>query len=85
MRPWAGPVIDLLLEHVGHVRLCSKLTELLDSRDDWMAVKRKSREWTTIPHLVMQTFTNNQATNLVVFPFVSCLQCRLVHCCTSAD
>ncbi|XP_054470061.1 ankyrin repeat and SOCS box protein 2-like [Anoplopoma fimbria] len=38
----AGPIIDLLLEHVGHAKLCSKLTELLDSREEWLAVKRKS-------------------------------------------
>lgn len=42
MCKWAGPIIDLLLEHVGHVQLCSKLTELLDSREEWLAVKRKS-------------------------------------------
>ncbi|XP_070776502.1 ankyrin repeat and SOCS box protein 2b [Enoplosus armatus] len=41
MCKWAGPIIDLLLEHVGHVRLCSKLTELLDGREEWLAVKRK--------------------------------------------
>lgn len=39
---WAGPIIDLLLEHVGHAQLCSRLTELLDSREEWLAVKRKS-------------------------------------------
>lgn len=37
----AGPVLDLLLEHVGQVQLCSKLTELLDSREKWHDVKRK--------------------------------------------
>ncbi|RVE57211.1 hypothetical protein OJAV_G00214010 [Oryzias javanicus] len=37
----AGPVLDLLLEHVGQVQLCNKLTELLDSRDEWHDVKRK--------------------------------------------
>lgn len=41
MCKWAGPIIDLLLDHVGHVQLCSKLTELLDSREEWLAVKRK--------------------------------------------
>lgn len=42
MCKWAGLIIDLLLEHVGNVQLCSKLTELLDSRKEWIAVKRKS-------------------------------------------
>ncbi|XP_032356403.1 ankyrin repeat and SOCS box protein 2 isoform X1 [Etheostoma spectabile] len=48
---WAGPIIDLLLEHVGHVQLCSKLTELLDSREEWLAVKRKSSSPRPLLHL----------------------------------
>ncbi|XP_047467949.1 ankyrin repeat and SOCS box protein 2-like isoform X2 [Mugil cephalus] len=51
MCKWAGPVIDLLLEHVGHAQLCSKLTELLDSRDEWQAVKRKSLSPRPLLHL----------------------------------
>lgn len=42
MCEWAGPIIDLLLEHISHVQLCRKLTELLDTREEWLAVKRKS-------------------------------------------
>lgn len=38
----AGPIVDLLLEHVAHVQLCSRLTELLDSQEEWLTVKRKS-------------------------------------------
>uniref|UniRef100_A0A8C6SU47 Ankyrin repeat and SOCS box containing 2b n=1 Tax=Neogobius melanostomus TaxID=47308 RepID=A0A8C6SU47_9GOBI len=45
MCKWAGPMIDLLLEHVGQVQLCSKLTELLDSTEEWRAVKGKSSKW----------------------------------------
>lgn len=44
MREWAGPVLDLLLEHVAQVQPCSRLLELLDSREEWLAVKRKSRK-----------------------------------------
>uniref|UniRef100_A0A8C2ZCK5 Ankyrin repeat and SOCS box containing 2b n=1 Tax=Cyclopterus lumpus TaxID=8103 RepID=A0A8C2ZCK5_CYCLU len=51
MCKWAGPIIDLLLEHVGHVQLCSKLTELLDSREEWLAVKRKSSSPRPLLHL----------------------------------
>ncbi|XP_039992594.1 ankyrin repeat and SOCS box protein 2-like isoform X2 [Xiphias gladius] len=51
MCKWAGPIIDLLLEHVGHVQLCSKLTELLDSREEWLAVKRKSLSPRPLLHL----------------------------------
>ncbi|XP_072221421.1 ankyrin repeat and SOCS box protein 2-like isoform X2 [Leuresthes tenuis] len=51
MCKWAGPILDLLLEHVGHVQLCSKLTELLDSREEWYAVKRKSLSPRPLLHL----------------------------------
>ncbi|XP_071354401.1 ankyrin repeat and SOCS box protein 2-like isoform X1 [Trachinotus anak] len=51
MCKWAGPIIDLLLEHVGHVQLCSKLTELLDSREEWLAIKRKSLSPRPLQHL----------------------------------
>nr|XP_019940320.1 PREDICTED: ankyrin repeat and SOCS box protein 2 isoform X1 [Paralichthys olivaceus] len=51
MCKWAGPIIDLLLEHVGHVQLCSRLTELLDSREEWLAVKRKSLSPRLLTHL----------------------------------
>lgn len=51
MCKWAGPIIDLLLEHVGHIQLCSKLTELLDSREEWLPVKRKSLSPRTLLHL----------------------------------
>nr|XP_046269507.1 ankyrin repeat and SOCS box protein 2-like isoform X2 [Scatophagus argus]XP_046269508.1 ankyrin repeat and SOCS box protein 2-like isoform X2 [Scatophagus argus]XP_046269509.1 ankyrin repeat and SOCS box protein 2-like isoform X2 [Scatophagus argus] len=47
----AGPIIDLLLEHVGHVQLCSKLTELLDSQEEWLAVRRKSLSPRPLLHL----------------------------------
>lgn len=51
MCEWAGPIIDLLLEHVGHVQLCSKLTEMLDSREEWLAVKKKSLSPRPLLHL----------------------------------
>ncbi|KAM6968554.1 ankyrin repeat and SOCS box protein 2-like isoform 1-T1 [Tautogolabrus adspersus] len=47
----AGPIIDLLFEHVAHVQLCSKLNELLDSRKEWLAVKRKSLSPRPLLHL----------------------------------
>ncbi|XP_042356943.1 ankyrin repeat and SOCS box protein 2-like [Plectropomus leopardus] len=51
MCQWAGPILDVLLEHVGHVQLCSKLTELLDSREEWLTVKRKSLSPRPLMHL----------------------------------
>ncbi|XP_015252576.1 PREDICTED: ankyrin repeat and SOCS box protein 2-like isoform X2 [Cyprinodon variegatus] len=50
-RKWAGPIIDMLLDHVGHVQLCSRLTELLDSREEWHAIKRKSLSPRPLQHL----------------------------------
>ncbi|KAK6297567.1 hypothetical protein J4Q44_G00321500 [Coregonus suidteri] len=39
---WAGPIIDVLLDYVGHVKLCSRLTEHLDSLEDWEVIKEKA-------------------------------------------
>lgn len=39
-----GPIIDLLLDYVGHVKLCSRITEHLDSCKDWARIKEKSGE-----------------------------------------
>lgn len=51
MCTWAGPIIDLLLEYVGQVQLCDKLNELLDSQEEWLAVKRKSLSPRPLLHL----------------------------------
>ncbi|XP_029972976.1 ankyrin repeat and SOCS box protein 2-like isoform X2 [Salarias fasciatus] len=51
MCEWAGPTVDLLLEHVGQVQLCHKLSELLDRRDEWRSVKRKSLSPRPLLHL----------------------------------
>uniref|UniRef100_A0A8C7Z653 Ankyrin repeat and SOCS box containing 2a, tandem duplicate 1 n=1 Tax=Oryzias sinensis TaxID=183150 RepID=A0A8C7Z653_9TELE len=39
---WAGPIIDLLLDYVGDVALCSRLMEHLDSYSDWSNIKEKA-------------------------------------------
>ncbi|XP_044025682.1 ankyrin repeat and SOCS box protein 2 isoform X3 [Siniperca chuatsi] len=39
---WAGPIIDVLLDYVGHVTLCSRLMEHLDSYSDWSVIKDKA-------------------------------------------
>uniref|UniRef100_A0A665X609 Ankyrin repeat and SOCS box containing 2a, tandem duplicate 1 n=1 Tax=Echeneis naucrates TaxID=173247 RepID=A0A665X609_ECHNA len=41
---WAGPILDVLLDYVGHVTLCSKLMEHLDSFSDWSVIKEKAGE-----------------------------------------
>ncbi|XP_043074551.1 ankyrin repeat and SOCS box protein 2 isoform X2 [Puntigrus tetrazona] len=39
---WAGPIIDVLLDYVGHVKLCARLTEHLDSYHEWQGIKEKA-------------------------------------------
>ncbi|XP_061757443.1 ankyrin repeat and SOCS box protein 2-like isoform X3 [Nerophis ophidion] len=39
---WAGPIIDILLDYVGNVTLCSRLLEHLDSFEDWAVIKEKA-------------------------------------------
>ncbi|XP_062406857.1 ankyrin repeat and SOCS box protein 2-like [Sardina pilchardus] len=48
---WAGTIIDLLLDYVGHVKLCSRLTDLLDSNKDWEYIKEKARPPFSLIHL----------------------------------
>ncbi|CAB1452275.1 unnamed protein product [Pleuronectes platessa] len=47
---WAGPIIDVLLDYVGHVTLCSRLMEHLDSYSEWSIIKEKA----TSPRSLMQ-------------------------------
>ncbi|XP_041660741.1 ankyrin repeat and SOCS box protein 2-like [Cheilinus undulatus] len=39
---WAGPIIDVLLDYVGNVTLCSRLMEHLDSYSEWSVIKDKA-------------------------------------------
>nr|XP_055042092.1 ankyrin repeat and SOCS box protein 2 isoform X3 [Misgurnus anguillicaudatus] len=39
---WAGPVIDVLLDYVGHVKLCARLRDHLDSYPDWNCIREKA-------------------------------------------
>ncbi|XP_008294394.1 ankyrin repeat and SOCS box protein 2-like [Stegastes partitus] len=48
---WAGPIIDVLLDYVGHVSLCSRLTEHLDSYADWKNIKDKAAPPRPLMHL----------------------------------
>ncbi|XP_062415579.1 ankyrin repeat and SOCS box protein 2 isoform X2 [Pungitius pungitius] len=42
IRRWAGPIIDVLLDYVGHVTLCSRMIYHLDSYADWSNIKEKA-------------------------------------------
>ncbi|XP_062857513.1 ankyrin repeat and SOCS box protein 2-like [Trichomycterus rosablanca] len=39
---WVGPVVDILLNYVGHVKLCSRLVDHLDSYSDWVHIKERA-------------------------------------------
>lgn len=48
---WVGPIIDMLLDYVGHVKLCSRIAEHLDSNNDWALIKEKTVSPCTLMHL----------------------------------
>ncbi|XP_069494079.1 ankyrin repeat and SOCS box protein 2 [Ambystoma mexicanum] len=51
MSRWAGPIIDVLLDYVGNVQLCSRLIEHLDSYEDWAVIKAKAEPPRPLAHL----------------------------------
>ncbi|XP_077179664.1 ankyrin repeat and SOCS box protein 2 [Paroedura picta] len=51
MSRWAGPIIDVLLDYVGNVQLCSRLKEHLDSYEGWAAIKKKAELPRPLAHL----------------------------------
>ncbi|XP_062407488.1 ankyrin repeat and SOCS box protein 2-like [Sardina pilchardus] len=48
---WAGPIIDCLLDYTGPVKLCSRITELLENNKDWVHIKEKSKPPACLMHL----------------------------------
>ncbi|ELK27324.1 Ankyrin repeat and SOCS box protein 2 [Myotis davidii] len=48
---WAGPIIDVLLDYVGNVQLCSRLKEHIDSYEDWAVIKEKAEPPRPLTHL----------------------------------
>ncbi|XP_053115109.1 ankyrin repeat and SOCS box protein 2 isoform X2 [Hemicordylus capensis] len=51
MSRWAGPIIDVLLDYVGNVQLCSRLMEHIDSYEDWANIKNKAELPRPLAHL----------------------------------
>ncbi|XP_051724172.1 ankyrin repeat and SOCS box protein 2b isoform X1 [Ctenopharyngodon idella] len=47
----AAHVIDLLLDHVGNVQLCSRITELLRDTPEWPSIKEKTSSPRSLMHL----------------------------------
>ncbi|XP_060612256.2 ankyrin repeat and SOCS box protein 2 isoform X1 [Anolis sagrei] len=48
---WAGPIIDVLLDYVGNVQLCSRLKEHIDSYEGWSNIKLKAEPPRPLVHL----------------------------------
>ncbi|XP_026089120.1 ankyrin repeat and SOCS box protein 2-like isoform X1 [Carassius auratus] len=48
---WVGPIINTLLDYVGHVKLCFRINEHLDSNKDWAHIKERSVLPCTLMHL----------------------------------
>uniref|UniRef100_A0A3B4ARI2 SOCS box domain-containing protein n=1 Tax=Periophthalmus magnuspinnatus TaxID=409849 RepID=A0A3B4ARI2_9GOBI len=48
---WVGPIVDLLLDYVGHVSLCSRLVDHLDSYSEWSRIKDKAVPPRPLMHL----------------------------------
>ncbi|XP_076129286.1 ankyrin repeat and SOCS box protein 2-like [Alosa pseudoharengus] len=48
---WAGPILDRLLDYTGPVKLCSRITELLESNKEWVYIKEKSKPSFCLMHL----------------------------------
>ncbi|XP_026867398.2 ankyrin repeat and SOCS box protein 2b isoform X2 [Electrophorus electricus] len=47
----AAPLISLLLEYTGNVRLCSRVTECLNGKQEWVAIKGKAFSPRPLMHL----------------------------------
>ncbi|XP_023575386.1 ankyrin repeat and SOCS box protein 2 isoform X2 [Octodon degus] len=48
---WAGPIVDVLLDYVGNVQLCSRLKEHIDSFEEWAVIKEKAEPPRPLAHL----------------------------------
>ncbi|XP_078090399.1 ankyrin repeat and SOCS box protein 2 isoform X2 [Mustelus asterias] len=83
---WAGPIIDVLLDYVGNVNLCSKLKEHLDSYDEWINIKAKSEPPRPLVHLcrirVRKLLGRKRLKFIEVLPLPGRLQRYLEYNCT---
>uniref|UniRef100_A0A8C1FP55 Ankyrin repeat and SOCS box containing 2b n=1 Tax=Cyprinus carpio carpio TaxID=630221 RepID=A0A8C1FP55_CYPCA len=50
-RPSAGPLIDLLLDYVGNVQLCSRIRDLLLDEPEWTSIQEKTSSPRALMHL----------------------------------
>ncbi|XP_007902061.1 ankyrin repeat and SOCS box protein 2 [Callorhinchus milii] len=73
----AGPIIDVLLDYVGNVQICSKLKEHLDSYDDWAVIKAKSEPPRPLAHLCRVKIRHVLGKDRIQFIEVLPMPCRL--------
>ncbi|XP_063079590.1 ankyrin repeat and SOCS box protein 2-like [Engraulis encrasicolus] len=49
--PWVGMILDMLLDYTGHVKLCSRLSNLLDNISNGQYIKDKAKPPFPLLHL----------------------------------
>lgn len=76
---WAGPIIDVLLDYVGNVTLCSRLQEHLDSYADWEGIKIKSQPPRPLTHLCRLKIRSMLGRNRLGLLDSLPLPCRLIR------
>ncbi|KAM4664168.1 ankyrin repeat and SOCS box protein 2 [Discoglossus pictus] len=76
---WAGPIIDVLLDYVGNVQLCSRLQEHLDSYEDWAGIKAKSEPPRSLTQLCRIKVRNTIGPNRIKLLDTLPLPCRLIR------
>ncbi|XP_041430803.1 ankyrin repeat and SOCS box protein 2 isoform X2 [Xenopus laevis] len=76
---WAGPIIDVLLDYVGNVKLCSRLQEHLDSYEEWARIKEKSQLPRSLTHLCRLKIRSMIGTNRIKLVHTLPLPCRMIR------
>ncbi|XP_012824933.1 ankyrin repeat and SOCS box protein 2 isoform X3 [Xenopus tropicalis] len=79
MSRWAGPIIDVLLDYVGNVKLCSRLQEHLDSYEDWACIKEKSQLPRSLSHLCRLKVRSLIGRNRIKLVDTLPLPCRMIR------
>uniref|UniRef100_A0A8C4Q763 Ankyrin repeat and SOCS box containing 2 n=1 Tax=Eptatretus burgeri TaxID=7764 RepID=A0A8C4Q763_EPTBU len=51
LEPWSGPIIAVLLDYIGNVRLCSRLKEHLDSFEEWAPIRETADNPRPLAHI----------------------------------
>ncbi|KAJ6661861.1 hypothetical protein lerEdw1_013032 [Lerista edwardsae] len=80
---WAGPIIDVLLDYVGNVQLCSRLKEHIDSYEGWSTIKLKSEPPRALAHLcrikIRSVIGKSRISLIDTLPLPRRLLCYLQH------